>query len=71
VLLIRAASTILQPMGITEMHVKQWVVLSGGYSCAPWQIPASKLQYEAPIYHLMSKGPAEGPGHFLMASGGG
>ncbi len=71
VLLIRSVSTILQPMGITEMHIKEWVVLSGGYSSTPWQIPASKLQYEAPIYHLLSKRPSAGPAHLLMVSGGG
>ena len=42
VLLIRAASAILQPLGIRETNIREWITASAGYSCAPWRIPASK-----------------------------
>jgi DNA polymerase-2 len=42
ILLIRAVSGILQPIGITEKNIKEWISTCAGYSCAPWRIPASK-----------------------------
>jgi DNA polymerase-2 len=49
-LFIRAISTILQPMGITEDNIKEWILICGGYSSAPWQVTAFNQPNAGPGY---------------------